>query len=239
MRHRRTASRGQAAPAPRDTARGGWNGHSPENTPVFEVVLGEVRRAHKLVAMECLTIKTKGHGQASVAADSPPAEARKETTPVKMVLCSRTAGRERWHIHELENRPRLAASLELVLGSEEGVECVEANPLTGRVLVHYRPELISELVEELIPRAMEFGPMTPQEYPARPKPPTGWSAGHNPGSRDRLHRPQNDAVRRLVLPGARRSGPTLPAPPACLARGGSRRLCTASPRGCNGSGATS
>ena len=92
---------------------------------------------------------------------------RKNNAPVRMTLRSRTAGRERWRIEAREDRPRLAAALELVLSGEPGVECVKANPLTGRVLVHYRPDLISETIEELIRRALEFGPMTPREYAER------------------------------------------------------------------------
>jgi len=128
--------------------------------------------------MEFRTIETTRYGNAPVAADAPRPAIQQKTPPVKMVLRSRVPGRERWHIHALEDRPRLAAALELVLGSEQGVEHVQANPLTGRVLVHYRPDLISEAIEQLIHRAIEFGPMTPQEYAARPKHSGGWSARH-------------------------------------------------------------
>jgi hypothetical protein len=128
--------------------------------------------------MEFVTIGTERQGNAPVQADVPRQVIRRNTATVKMALRSRTPGRDRWHIDALEDRPRLAAALELVLGSEESVERVKANPLTGTVLVHYRPELIARPIAESILRALEFGPMTRDEYAMRPKPSAGWSAGH-------------------------------------------------------------
>ena len=128
--------------------------------------------------MEALMIGTALHAHAPVPAAGRRPDLGKNDGPVGMTLCSRTAGRERWRVEALETRPRLAAALELALGSEEGVERVQANPLTGRVLVRYRPSLISETVEELIRRAIAFAPMTPQEYAERPKPSGGWPVAH-------------------------------------------------------------
>ena len=81
-----------------------------------------------------------------------------------MVLCSQIPGRERWYVNALEDTPRLAAAVEVVLRSEEGVLNAHANPVTGRVLVRYRPELLSEPIEALIHRALEFGPMSEAEF---------------------------------------------------------------------------
>jgi hypothetical protein len=128
--------------------------------------------------MEFVTIGTDRPRNALVEPDEPRQAIRRSTAPSKMVLRSRTPGRDRWHVDALEDRPRLAAALELVLGSEDGVERVEANPLTGTVLVHYRPELIARPIEESILRALEFGPMTRDEYALRPKPSARWSARH-------------------------------------------------------------
>jgi ATP-binding cassette subfamily B protein len=83
-----------------------------------------------------------------------------------MVLRSRISGRERWYVDALEDRPRLAAAVELVLRSEESIEEVRANPLTGRVLVRYRPDSVSESVETLLGRAIEAGPMSAEEFAA-------------------------------------------------------------------------
>ena len=81
-----------------------------------------------------------------------------------MVLCSRVAGRERWYVDALEDNPRLAAAVEVVLKSEEGILDAHANPLTGRVLVRYQPDLPAESVAALIQRAIEFGPMSEAEF---------------------------------------------------------------------------
>src|SRR5260370_27264731 len=96
-----------------------------------------------------------------------------------MVLCSQVPGRERWYVDALEDNPRLAAAVELVLRSEEGMLDAHANPLTGRVLVHYRPDLLSETIEALIHRALEFGPMSREEFSSlRSKEPGALSFHH-------------------------------------------------------------
>jgi hypothetical protein len=82
----------------------------------------------------------------------------------RLILRCRLPGRERWSVDLLEDNPLLAATVELVLRSEEGIEEVCANPLTGRVLIHYRPDLVSESIETLLRRAIAFGPMTPEEF---------------------------------------------------------------------------
>jgi hypothetical protein len=84
----------------------------------------------------------------------------------KLVLCSQVPGRERWYVDALEDNPRLAAAVELVLRSEEGIDKASVNPLTGRVLVHYNPDMLPEPIESLIRRAMEFGPMSREEFSA-------------------------------------------------------------------------
>ena len=81
-----------------------------------------------------------------------------------MVLCSRVPGRERWYVDALEDNPRLAAAVEVVLRSEEGILDARANPLTGRVMVRYQRDLVSESPEALIRRAVEFGPMSEAEF---------------------------------------------------------------------------
>jgi hypothetical protein len=132
----------------------------------------------KLEPMKDVSVETEQYVKALVLVDEPEPQVQRKAAVDRTVLCSRTPGRERWQIEALEDRPRLAAALELLLGSEAGVQRVQANPLTGRVLVHYRPEAISASIEALIRRALEFGPMTPEEYAARPKTSGGWSAAH-------------------------------------------------------------
>jgi hypothetical protein len=89
---------------------------------------------------------------------------REPTGEPKLVLRSRIPGRERWYVDRIEDKPLLAAAVELVLRSEEGIEAVQANPLTGRVLVRYRPDSLSASVETLLRRAVAAGPMTQEEF---------------------------------------------------------------------------
>ena len=81
-----------------------------------------------------------------------------------MVLRSQVPGRERWYVDALEDNPRLAATVEVVLKSEEGIFDARANPLTGRVMVRYRRDSFAGSVEALIHRAVEFGPMSEAEF---------------------------------------------------------------------------
>jgi hypothetical protein len=66
----------------------------------------------------------------------------------------------------LEDNPRLAAAVELILRSEPGIEEAIANPLTGRVLVRWRPNSISEPVETMIRRTLQAGPLSAEEFAA-------------------------------------------------------------------------
>lgn len=84
----------------------------------------------------------------------------------RLVLRSRTPGRERWYADVVEDNPLLAAAVALVLRSEEGIEQVRANPITGKVLIQYRPESTAEPVENLLRRAIEAGPLSWEEFAA-------------------------------------------------------------------------
>ena len=90
------------------------------------------------------------------------------TTPrrPRLVLRSRIPGRQRWYADAIENNPRLAAAVELILRTETGVEEVRANPLTGRVLVRYQPGTVTEPIETMIRRAIAAGPLSPEEFAA-------------------------------------------------------------------------
>jgi hypothetical protein len=101
----------------------------------------------------------------ALSTESQPELLRAVQSPA-IVLRSRVCGRGRWYIEALEDNPRLAAAVELILRGEEGIEGAEANPLTGRVLVHFRPDLDFEWIEALIHRALEFGPMSREEFSA-------------------------------------------------------------------------
>ena len=78
-------------------------------------------------------------------------------------LRSRVPGRERWEVACVRNHPNWAASIESIVGTEEGVEGVVANPATGRVLIEYDPGRITTSVEDLLRRALSFRPMSDTE----------------------------------------------------------------------------
>ena len=96
--------------------------------------------------------------------------------PVESLLLSRIRsrvyGRERWEVPGILGRARAAASVKALLESEWGIRHVVANELTGRVLVEYVPGELTDSVERLLRRALEFGPMSASEFNAlrEPKP---------------------------------------------------------------------
>jgi hypothetical protein len=80
---------------------------------------------------------------------------------VKLRSC--VPGRERWDVPCVRNHPAWAAAIETIIGSEEGVGFVFANPATGRVLVEFNPSQIPSPVKVLLERALAFRPMTASE----------------------------------------------------------------------------
>ena len=58
------------------------------------------------------------------------------------------------------DHPHWAESIESIVGTEDGVESVIANPATGRVLVDYDPSRINVPVEQLLRRAVSVRPVT-------------------------------------------------------------------------------
>jgi hypothetical protein len=82
----------------------------------------------------------------------------------RLTPCSEISGRERWHVDILENNPRLAATVELVLQMEESVEAATVNPVTGRVLVRYNPRTIARPVKSLLSDALNALPLTLAEF---------------------------------------------------------------------------
>jgi hypothetical protein len=79
------------------------------------------------------------------------------------VLRSRIPGRERWDIPLLMNQPARALAVQTILASEPGILKVEANELTGRVLIEYDPQQIQDSIETLLRRAVAFGPISEME----------------------------------------------------------------------------
>jgi hypothetical protein len=65
--------------------------------------------------------------------------------------------------YEFSLNRRLAASVEVALRSEPGVEEAAANPITGRVLLRYSPSHIQAPVETLIRQALALDTITEEE----------------------------------------------------------------------------
>jgi hypothetical protein len=80
------------------------------------------------------------------------------------VLRSHIPGRDRWDIPQLTNDPRRALAVQAILASEPGVLRVQANEVTGRVLVEYDPEETQDSIENLLKKALAFGPVSEPEY---------------------------------------------------------------------------
>jgi hypothetical protein len=82
---------------------------------------------------------------------------------LSMKLRSSVPGRERWDVPCVRDHPAWATTVEAIIGTEEGVELVFANPTTGRVLVEFNPSRISAPVKVLLERSLAFRPMTAAE----------------------------------------------------------------------------
>ena len=126
-------------------------------------------------------------------------------------LRSATPGRSRWEAAELLGQPLRAAAVEMALTPLAGIQSVEANPRTGRVLIHAARTLPTAQVESLLRQALAAPPTTFAAYhawreAARPKADSscvvdhyhGDSSGHSHG--DHEH-DVSQAVRNLVIGG--------------------------------------
>jgi Heavy metal associated domain 2 len=80
------------------------------------------------------------------------------------VLRSRIPGRDRWEIPPLINEPRHALAVQTILAGEPGILSVQANEVTGRVLFEYDPQEIQDSIENLLQKALAFGPLSEAEY---------------------------------------------------------------------------
>ena len=96
-----------------------------------------------------------------------------------MTLYSRIRGRERWYVDIIEDNRWLAAAVELVLQTEEGINEARVNPITGRVLVRYDPRVLANPIESLLSRALEVSPLSREEFSIfRSKPAARYSHRH-------------------------------------------------------------
>jgi ATP-binding cassette subfamily B protein len=75
--------------------------------------------------------------------------ARKPQLP-KLRLVSLITGRERWKSDQIYRHPRMAQEIQAIVSGNSGILSVEANPLTGGILVFYDPKVFGGQVETLL-----------------------------------------------------------------------------------------
>ncbi len=143
------------------------------NRPVHRIALGLVTVGRYILnmAQDLAVDSFLSHSESLVP--------RIPTSQPRMKLRSRIRGRERWYVDILEDDRRLAAAVELVLQTEEGVHEARVNPITGRVLVRYDPRVVCHPIESLLGRALEASPLSREEFSIfRSKPARGPSHRH-------------------------------------------------------------
>jgi manganese/zinc-transporting P-type ATPase C len=81
----------------------------------------------------------------------------------EMRLLSSVPGRQRWYVPAIQNKPRMAAAVEIMLRSEPCVLCVRANVLTGRILIQWNAAQSIE-IKPLVRNALARGPLSTPSY---------------------------------------------------------------------------
>src|ERR1700680_2165786 len=79
-------------------------------------------------------------------------------------LLSSVPGRQRWYLAGMQNKPRVAAGVELMLRREPRLLRVRVNFRTGRILIHWDPSQSIE-TEPLVRKALR-GPVSNSSYAA-------------------------------------------------------------------------
>lgn len=79
------------------------------------------------------------------------------------VMKSHIPGRDRWEVSTLLGHVNRSRALDLLLGTEPGITKAQANPVTGRVLIEYHPNELRSSVQDLLERAIAFGPIYADE----------------------------------------------------------------------------
>lgn len=111
-------------------------------------------------------------------------------------------GRVRWDVAELLDRPELAAVITQALTSSRGVRSVNANPVTGRVLLHYDPGIPLFFFQNMLELAIRHGMAPPAPGPAPGPSPGEAPASAPPGPQTAPQAPA--AGRSLVIAGSSR-----------------------------------
>src|SRR5215470_14585650 len=73
---------------------------------------------------------------------------------MQLSIRSQIPGRVRWEIPQLLNAPEVASRVQRVLSRQSGIHQVEANPLTGRVLILHDLEVGIETLRVLLERVI-------------------------------------------------------------------------------------
>src|ERR1700748_3015782 len=68
----------------------------------------------------------------------------------KLHLVSSITGRERWKSDQIYRHPRMAQEIQAIVSGHSGILSVEANPLTGGILVFYDPKIFGGQVKTLL-----------------------------------------------------------------------------------------
>jgi cation-transporting P-type ATPase C len=81
----------------------------------------------------------------------------------EMRLLSSVPGRQRWYVPAIQNKPRVAAAVEIMLRREPRLLCVRANVLTGRILLQWDSSQSVE-IKSLVRNALARGPVSTSSY---------------------------------------------------------------------------
>ena len=84
-------------------------------------------------------------------------------------LLSNVPGRQRWFVPAIQNKPRVAAGVEIMLRSEPSLLCVRVNFLTGRILIQWDASQSIE-IRSLVRKALAQGPVRNSCQELRGKP---------------------------------------------------------------------
>jgi cation-transporting P-type ATPase C len=82
---------------------------------------------------------------------------------LEMRLLSNVPGRQRWHVPAIQNKPRVAAGVEMMLNREPRLFCVRVNCLTGRILIQWDATQSIE-IRPLVRKALARGPVSDSSY---------------------------------------------------------------------------
>jgi cation-transporting P-type ATPase C len=81
----------------------------------------------------------------------------------EMRLLSNVPGRQRWYVPAIQNKPRVAAGVEIMLRGDPRLLCVRVNFLTGRILIQWDASQSIE-IKPLVRKALTRRPVSNSSY---------------------------------------------------------------------------